>query len=104
ADQSRVELLTAFTASRWQIFRMLRIPMALPYMFAGLQVAALNSVTGAVVGEFIGAEGGLGYLILQRTQLLDVPGMFAVLFVLAVLGITIQVLTQFARRRIVFWV
>ncbi len=54
----QIELMVAFTASRWQIFRMVRLPQALPYIFVGLDVAIVLSVIGAIVGEFVGAQAG----------------------------------------------
>ena len=67
APLDQIELMVAFTATRWQTFRMVRFPQALPYIFVGLDVAAVLSVIGAIVGEFVGSEAGLGYLILQTS-------------------------------------
>ena len=50
--------------SRWQVFAQFRLPTSLPYLFSGLKVAATLAVAGAVVGEFVGADKGLGYLLL----------------------------------------
>lgn len=102
-EPEQMELLAAFTASRWQIFRMLKIPMALPYVFVGLDLAILMSVTGAIVGEFVGASAGLGYLIQRWNMNLDVAGSFSVLVVLGVIGILFHVTMQLTQRRVVFW-
>jgi len=99
----QVELLVAMTASRWQIFRRIRLPNALPYIFVGLDVSIILSVIGAIVGEFVGAQAGLSYLILQRTFNLDMAGMFAVLVILAVMGIGLHFAVQVVRRRVIFW-
>lgn len=99
----QLELLKAFTASRWQIFRMARIPHALPYIFVGLDVSIVLSVIGAVVGEFVGAQAGLGYLILQRTFSMDTAGMFAILILLSVMGIGLHAIIKYLRRKVVFW-
>jgi NitT/TauT family transport system permease protein len=61
------------------------------------------AVLGAIVGEFVGAKAGLGYLIVQMNFNLDVAGIFAALLLLGVMGIALNVLSQFLRRRIVFW-
>lgn len=103
APPEKVELMRSLSASSWKIFWYIRLPEALPYIFAGLNIGVVMSVLGAIVGEFIGAKAGLGYLLLQMNYNLDVVGMFAVLVVLGVTGILLNALMQFARRRIVFW-
>jgi NitT/TauT family transport system permease protein len=103
APRDQVELLIALTASRWQIFRLVRFPQALPYIFVGLDVAIVLAVIGAIVGEFVGAQAGLGYLILQRDFNLDMAGVFAILLILSVLGIGLHSLVTGLQRRVVFW-
>jgi NitT/TauT family transport system permease protein len=98
-----IEMLTAFTGSKWQIFRMVKVPMSLPYIFAGLDVAAILSVIGAIVGEFVGAKAGLGYLILYRNFQLDTPGVFAILIVLSIMGIGLHLLISKTQEKVVFW-
>ena len=61
------------------------------------------SVLGAIVGEFVGAKAGLGYLILQMNFNMDVPGIFAALVLLGVMGIVLNALAHFLRRKVVFW-
>jgi NitT/TauT family transport system permease protein len=102
-DRERVEMMRAFAASNWQIFRMLRLPNSLPFLFAGLELAAVFSVIGAVVGEFVGSQAGLGYLIQAQNFTLDVAGMFACLALLAVLGMSFHLIVRLANRMIVFW-
>jgi NitT/TauT family transport system permease protein len=99
----QVELLISMTASKWQIFRRIRLPNALPYIFVGLDVSIILSVIGAIVGEFVGAKSGLGYLILQRTFNMDMAGMFAILVLLSLMGIGLHWGVQLARRRVIFW-
>jgi NitT/TauT family transport system permease protein len=103
APADQVELLIALTASRWQIFRLVRFPQALPYIFVGLDVAIVLAVIGAIVGEFVGAQAGLGYLILQRDFNLDMAGVFAILAILSALGIGLHSLVTMVQRRVVFW-
>lgn len=103
APVEQIELLVAFTASRWQIFWKARLPQALPYIFVGLDVAIVLSVIGAIVGEFVGAQAGLGYLILQRNFNMDMAGVFAILIVLSVMGIGLHMLVNAIQRRVVFW-
>ena len=101
--QDQIELMVAFTASRWQIFRRARLPQALPYIFVGLDVAVVLSVIGAIVGEFVGSQAGLGYLIQQYTFSMDMAGVFAILIVLSAMGIGLHLVVSFIQRRVVFW-
>jgi NitT/TauT family transport system permease protein len=103
-DPVYIEMLAAFTASRWQIFKIIKVPMALPFIFAGLDIAGVLSVIGAIVGEFVGARAGLGYVILIRNFNLDMAGVFAILIVLSMLGIGIHLIINQLQRRVVFWV
>lgn len=103
APPAQIEMLRSFTATRWQIFRMVKIQSALPYIFAGLDVAVVLAVIGAIVGEFIGAQAGLGYLLLQRNFSMDTAGSFAILIVLSAIGMILHQLMTSIRKRIVFW-
>ena len=103
APQEQIELMVAFTASRWQVFRLARLPHALPYIFVGLDVAIVLSVIGAIVGEFVGAQAGLGYLILQKNFNMDMAGVFAILIVLSAMGVGLHLLVNAVQRRVVFW-
>jgi len=102
-DQDKVELMRSLNASRWQIFRMAQLPNSLPMIFAGLQVAVVFSILGAIVGEFVGSKVGLGNLILQANTNLDTAGVFAVLLCLSIIGIALHLATTWLQRRIVFW-
>jgi len=103
AEGERVEMLTAFCGSRWQVFRMVKWPSALPYLFAGLDVAIVLSVIGAIAAEFVGAQAGLGYLLLQFNYSFNIAGIFALLVTLSLMGVGLHLLVQRLRRRIVFW-
>jgi NitT/TauT family transport system permease protein len=89
ANPYQLELFRALTASRWQTFFKLRIPNALPVIFAGLRVAITLAVVGAVVGEYVGANRGLGALIIATQGNFDTPLMFAVFVYLTVVGIVL---------------
>ena len=87
-DSRLVELGRSLRATRWQIVRHLEVPAALPQILGGLRVGATLAVIGAVVGEWAGADRGLGYLInLARASLFDIPLMFATLVTIAAIGI-----------------
>lgn len=104
APMDQIDMLVTSTATRWQVFRLVRLPQALPYVFVGLDVAIILSVIGAIVGEFVGSKAGLGYLILQKNFLFDMPGTFAVLIILSVLGMSLHWIISFMHRKIVFWI
>lgn len=103
ADADRIQMLTVFGASKMQIFRMVRLPSAMPFIFAGLDIGIVFAILGAVVGEFIGAKEGLGYLLLQTNYNFDIAGMFSVLIVLSVLGLAAHFIIRFAQRKFAFW-
>lgn len=103
ADEDRVNLMRSLAASRWQIFRMLQLPSALPYVFAGLEIAMIFSLIGAIVAELISAEKGLGTLMQSMSFTMDTAGEFSILFVLAILGLVLNGLIRLVRRQVLFW-
>lgn len=102
-DSSRVELMRSLRASRWQIFTMVRLPSAAPMIFAGLHIAVIFSVLGAIVGEFVGSRKGLGNLIMQLNNNLDTAGVFAALVVLSAMGIVLHMIMHALQKRLLFW-
>ncbi|MDR5781390.1 ABC transporter permease [Caballeronia sp. LZ065] len=102
-DTSRIELMRSLQASRWQIFTMVRLPSAAPMIFAGLHIAVIFSVLGAIVGEFVGSRKGLGNLIMQLNNNLDTAGVFAALVVLSAMGIVLHLLMHMLQKRLLFW-
>ena len=102
-ERERIELMVSLKATGWKTFRLVTLPSALPFIFAGLEMAAAYAVLGAVVGEFVGGTGGLGVLILNRNAALDIAGSLAALVLLAVMGIALQRAVAFARARVLFW-
>src|SRR5258706_2340069 len=81
-----LDLVNALKGSRWQLFTKIQLPGALPYIFSGMKVAAILAVAGAIVGEFLGSDRGLGYLMLQVQGTLDTPAMFMAGILLPPLG------------------
>ena len=103
AEEDRVNLLRSLAATRFQIFWMLQLPNALPYIFAGLEIAMIFALIGAIVGEFVGAQSGLGMLIQSMNFSMDVSGQFSVLLILSVLGLALNWMIGAAQRHILFW-
>lgn len=102
-DRDRMEMFRALGASRWTVFRMLQLPSALPYFFAGLKIAVTFSIIGAIVAEFVGAQAGLGYLIQASSTTLDVATTFAVLVVLSAIGMILTSVVNWLGSKVVFW-
>jgi NitT/TauT family transport system permease protein len=101
-DRGLLELGRSLRASRRQVLLTLEIPAALPSIFGGLRVGVTLAVVGAIVGEWAGADKGLGLLVnLARGSLFDIPLMFATLVTIALLGIACYLLVVLAERRLV---
>src|SRR5256885_4521107 len=84
-----LDLVRSLKGSRWQLFTKIQLPGALPYIFSGMKVGAILAVAGAIVGEFLGSDKGLGYLMLQVQVTLDTPAMFMAELVLTPIGMVL---------------
>ena len=102
-DRELMELMRSLRATRWQIFRYLELPAALPVLFGGLKVGVTLSVIGAVVGEFVGADRGLGFLVNLARGLFDTPLMFVALFTLMAIALAMYWLVVVLERRVLRW-
>ncbi|MGM4907202.1 ABC transporter permease [Tardiphaga sp. 866_E4_N2_1] len=98
-----VDLYRAFSAPRWKIFLDVKLPSAAGAIFAGLQVGLVLALLGAVVGEFVAAQQGLGSLIQASSLNFDVPTMFVCILTLAFMGSLASLVVRIAHRRVVFW-
>src|ERR1019366_1454778 len=87
-DAEAFDLFDSLSASRRQIFLKLQVPMCLPYLFAGLRISSTLAVIGAIVGEFSGADKGLGFFILISSHRLETIDMFVGILLSSALGIT----------------
>jgi NitT/TauT family transport system permease protein len=103
ADEDRMNLMRSLAASERQIFWMLRLPNALPFVMAGLDMAMIFALIGAIVAEFVGAQAGLGMLIQSMNFNMDVSGQFSVLLILSVVGLLLNRCVLIIRRRVLFW-
>lgn len=90
-------------ASQFDIFTKIRLPNSPPYLFAGVKVALILSVTGAIVAEFVAANQGLGYLIMQALYSLDTALTLVILFILALLSLGLFMTVQVLQRKIAPW-
>jgi NitT/TauT family transport system permease protein len=97
------DLFRTMRADQSQIFRKLRVPYCLPYLFSALKISSSLAIVGAIVGEFVGAEHGLGYLIVISSAHLETATVFQAIGAAALIGIAMFYALEFLERRIVFW-
>lgn len=102
-DPDMVNMMRTLGASRWQIFTKLQVPSALPQMFSGIKIGIAVSVIGAVIGEWVGASSGLGYLMTYSQPLFLTARVFAAIVVLSALGIGLFVLATVLERIVLPW-
>jgi NitT/TauT family transport system permease protein len=98
-----LDLARSMGASRTQIFTRFRLPTSLPYLFSGLKVAATLAIAGAVVGEFVGADKGLGYLLLVTNSNMETSLMFATLVALTFIGLVFFYLVEGLEGLLIPW-
>jgi len=97
------DLMRSLQATRWQIFTKLEIPAALPVLFGGLKIGATLSVIGAVVGEFVAADEGLGFLINLARGMYDTPMVFVAVFTLIGMALLLYSLVGILEIRYLYW-
>ncbi|MBR0695488.1 ABC transporter permease subunit [Bradyrhizobium lablabi] len=102
-DNRLLYLTKSMGASTWQTFRFLRVPAALPVIFSGIKASATIAATAAIVAEFVGANQGLGYVLLKGTSTMDIELTFAVLVVLTMIGIIINYVVEFSEWLMAPW-
>ena len=98
-----IELSRACRASKWSELWRIRLPYAIPFIFAGLKVAISLAVVGAVVAEFVNADSGLGFLIVTSTAFFKVPVAFGALIILSVMGVVLFQIVVIAERVFFPW-
>ena len=104
-DQRALDVFKTLHASRWEIFRELRFPGSMPYVFAGLRIALPLAVVGAAVAEFVaaGQQAGLGSLVTTSAAQANLPVTWASIALLCVLGVLLIVLLALVRKRVLWW-
>lgn len=103
ADQDAIALLRSMGAGRRQIMRIVRVPAALPSLFSGVRIASAWSVIGAIVGEWVGASQGLGYLMTRSQSQFQTPRLYAAVLIAALLGIALFGLVAVVERLAIPW-
>ncbi len=103
-DPDLVNLGRSFSASRWQIFSMIEYPTTLPPLFSGLRIGATLAVIGVVVGELVGGNMGLGYLLTFGEGQGNTAMVFVAIIMLTIIGIAAYGAVVLAERRVLHWV
>jgi ABC-type nitrate/sulfonate/bicarbonate transport system permease component len=98
-----VKMMRSLDASRWQLFRRVEAPTALPHVFTGVKIAVVIAPIGAVFAEWAGSSAGLGHLIQSDTANFEVARQFATVAVLSAMALALMGLTVLAERRVVRW-
>ncbi len=102
-EEGHRDVMVSLNATRWQVFRRLELPSALPYIITGLEVGIVLAIIGAIVGEYLGGSSGLGHLLIARLNAFETDQMFAVLIHMSLLGFTFYFLIGALRRRLIPW-
>jgi len=102
-DPEKTKFMLTLDASRWQIFRRVEAPTALPYAFSGARLAAVFTTIAALFGEWAGSNAGLGHLILQDNAQLETARMFAAFAILSAIALALYGLLTLVERRVVTW-
>lgn len=102
-DENLIDLMRSYGATRGQMFTMLEIPAALPVLLGGLKIGVALSVIGAVVGEFVAADEGLGFLVNLSRGLFDTPMMFVALFALVIIALSLYGCVVLLESRLLSW-
>ena len=102
-ETEMIDLARSMRASRLQMFLKFSLPQALPSIFSGLKVSATLAVVGAVVGEFVGSNSGIGYVLQIANGNFDLPLMFAALFVLSMMGVILFAIVDVVEKMMIPW-
>ena len=102
-EPDMLDLARSMRASRWQTFAKISLPNALPSIFSGLKVSATLAVVGAVVGEFVGSNSGIGYLLQIANGNFNLPLMFAALVILSLMGVILFAIVELVEKMMIPW-
>jgi NitT/TauT family transport system permease protein len=97
------DVMASLNATRWQVFRRLELPSALPYIVTGMEVGIVLALIGAIVGEYLGGSAGLGHLLIARMNAYETDGLFAVMIHMTLLGFVFYAAIGALRRVLIPW-
>jgi NitT/TauT family transport system permease protein len=102
-DSGQRDVMRSLNAGRWQTFKHLELKSTLPYVFTGMEVGIVLAIIGAIVGEYLGGNEGLGYLVVRTLNELDAPALFAVIILLSGLGLALYFVVTSLKRVFIPW-
>lgn len=102
-DSEQLALMRSLKATRMQVFRLIKLPSAMPFLFAGASIGIIFAMLAVIVGEFLGANRGMGFLIVTQSSQMDTAGVLAAVFILSAVGVLFHYGLQFIRNRLLFW-
>lgn len=102
-DEDLIDLGRVFNAPKWKVFAKIRVPNAYPYILSALKITATAAVVGAIVGEFVASQRGLGYVIITSQSSMNTPVAFAALVWISILGLVLFALVAWLARVLAPW-
>ena len=102
-DEDLIDLGRVFNAPKWKVFAKIRVPNAYPYILSALKITATAAVVGAIVGEFVASQRGLGYVIITSQSSMNTPVAFAALIWISILGLVLFGLVAWLSRILAPW-
>lgn len=96
-------LMKVLKASRWQVFRHIELPYSVEMMLSGIKLALTQAMTGAVIGEMIGAKAGLGYLLTLGSETYDIKMILNAVILLSIIGLALYLVSEFIERKALYW-
>lgn len=102
-DENAYNLMKVLKANRWQIFSQLEAPYSLEMLLSGIKLALTQAMTGAVIGEMIGAKAGLGYLLTLGNETYDIRLILNAVILLSMIGLLLYIVSGFIERKALFW-
>jgi NitT/TauT family transport system permease protein len=102
-DEGHRDVMLSLNATRWQVFRRLEFPSALPFILTGFEIGIVLAIIGAIVGEYLGGNAGLGHLLIARLNAFETADMFAVLIHMSILGFLFYFSIGALRKILIPW-
>lgn len=102
-DKNYIDFMKVIHANKWQQFISVELPYSLKSVLSGVKVSVTQGLTGAVIGEMMGAQAGLGYLLTYGSEMYDIQIILSSVVILSILGIALYYIADFAEKKLVFW-
>ncbi|QIK69529.1 ABC transporter permease [Erysipelothrix sp. HDW6C] len=102
-DQNYVDFMTVLNGNKWQRFIHIELPYSLTAILSGIKVSVTQGMTGAVIGEMMGAQAGLGYLLTYGSEMYDIKIILSSVIILSFLGLILYYIAEFAESKIIYW-